>query len=298
MSKQSSFEIEKHLRLAYLYGGPITYQPGQTLGPRLLTDWELTLINEGDVTYSANGHDHHVTQGSIILAKPGFKEFYRWDPHAITRHAYFHFFVEAIPEDWPDFQDWPIVCEQYDPTMVALFEHIVKRIKRHSIGPVVAPTRQDCRIVETLISLFLTAQEEETSPEEPIRPEAVNRAIKWMRELIDETPLRSITLDELSQRAGVSPKHLCRLFHTHFGHPPMRTLQLLRLQLGLALLIRSNLTIHQIAKRCGFGDQLYFTRCFTKEFAKPPSKIRKEFQQGQLPPGNLLPVDITPRIYW
>ena len=152
--------------------------------------WELVLITEGHVTYWADGQDYHVSQGSIILARPGFKESYHWDPLAVTRHAYFHFFVEAVPADWPDHESWPIVCEKSDPAMVTLFEHIIKRIKRHSIGPVVEPTREDCRIVETLMSLFITDQNEEAPPEEPIRPEPVSRAIKWMRELIDETPLQ------------------------------------------------------------------------------------------------------------
>ena len=43
------------LSLAYLHGGRMTYSPGDVLGPRLLTDYELVLIVKGSVTYIADG---------------------------------------------------------------------------------------------------------------------------------------------------------------------------------------------------------------------------------------------------
>ncbi len=46
------------LLLGYLYGGSVRYQPGEVLGPRDLTDYELVLLTEGHAIYQADGARH------------------------------------------------------------------------------------------------------------------------------------------------------------------------------------------------------------------------------------------------
>ena len=78
----------------------------------------------------------------------------------------------------------------------------------------------------------------------------------------------------------------------------MRTYNLMRLQLSLALLARTNLSIKQIADRCGYDNQFYFSRCFTKAFSRSPRQVRQDMSRGVPPPPSPLPVDMTPRVYW
>jgi len=111
-------------------------------------------------------------------------------------------------------------------------------------------------------------------------------------------PHRTLSLPHLSRVAGVNAKHLCRLFRRSLGHPPIETHRLLRLQLALALLTRSNLTVKQIAHRCGFDDPAYFSRCFMKAFRRSPRAVRKRLAGGLPPPPNPLPVDVSPRLSW
>ena len=133
---------------------------------------------------------------------------------------------------------------------------------------------------------------------EPDRPEPVRRDVNWMRIVIDEDPRRSVTLADVANAAKVSEKHLCREFARSIGHSPMRVYTLLRLQLALSLLVRSNLSVKELAHRCGFSDAFYFSRCFSKTFDVPPTELRAQIAKGAVPPPNPLPVDITPRVYW
>lgn len=286
------------LSLAYLYGGVVRYQPGEMLGPRVLGDWELVLIIEGDVTYLTKGRNFAAPPGSIILARPGFEESYRWDPAHPTRHAFFHFDIEHMPVDWPDPQTWPICQQQPDPVLTAMFRYIVHHIYQHPDWPAQRPGVADCRLVETLIDIFCRQRVIEESRYEYARPDPVSRALRWMRQMIDDDPRRDIRLADVAQVAGVSDKHLCRLFTQSIHHPPLQTLNLMRLQLSLALLARTNLTIKQIAWRCGFDNPLYFSRCFSKVFAQPPRQVRRSIAEGQPPPSSPLPVDLTPRLVW
>jgi AraC family transcriptional regulator len=161
-----------------------------------------------------------------------------------------------------------------------------------------APGLSDCRVVETLLSLFVEPDGIQPTDFERDRPVQVNLAINLMREVIDTDPHRLLSLKELATAAGVSEKHLCRSFQKSLGHSPMRTYRLLCLQLALSLLTRSNLNVQQIADRCGFADPAYFSRYLSKVFGCSPSQIREGLRHGILPPTSPLPVDLTPRFFW
>ncbi|HLA86301.1 MAG TPA: helix-turn-helix domain-containing protein [Thermoguttaceae bacterium] len=286
------------LELAYLYGGVVQYQAGETLGPRVLGDYELVLIVEGQVAYRVESNEHRVSPGSVILARPGFHEAYRWDPIGQTRHAYFHFDIVRHADGWPEPSSWPILRNRPAPVIGALFRHVIQLIYSHPTWPTVPPGPAECGVVETLISLFLEEQVSENALSEYGRPEAVHRTLRWMRQTLDDNPRRPVRLDDLVEVACVTDKHLCRLFRKTLGWSPMQTYNLMRLQLSLALLARTNLTMKQIADRCGYDNQFYFSRCFTKAFGRSPNRVRRDLSLGVPPPPSPLPVDMTPRVHW
>jgi len=288
----------KRLKLAHLYGGEVVYQAGEALQPRLLTDYEFVYLVSGNATYRAGNETHVVPAGGMILGRAGGMEEYRWDAKKCTRHAYFHFAIHEFPDDWPSPDAWPRVIEDPDPFAVSLFWHIMRHIYEHSDWPATAPGKRDCLLVETLIDTFLESHKESFRSFERDRPEPVRRALKWLRQRIDDDPLGEFSLGDIAKAAGCTPKHLCRAFAVSVGHSPAHTGTLLRLQLATALLTRSNLSVKEIALKCGFKDALYFSRCFKKTFGRPPSAVRSDLATGVPPPAAPLPVDITPRIRW
>jgi AraC family transcriptional regulator len=288
----------ERLRLSYLYGGIVTYQAGEALGPRLLTDFELVLILEGQPTYYEGGAAHRLAPDSVVLARPGFRERYVWDPRRRTRHAYFHFGIEALPEEWPEPQHWPVVRRRAEPAAVALFRHILEMSSRLTAYPAAPPPPEETRLVEALIGILLARPRPHAGADDTSRPEPVRRALKWMRELLDDESGRATALAEISRKSGVTPKHLCRVFQQSVGHAPMETFRLLRLQLAVALLVRSNLAVKEVAARCGFEDPLHFSRCFSKAFGRSPRRMRDDLRRGKPPPPNPLPADLMPRMYW
>jgi len=286
------------LCLAYLYGGSVRYLPGEVLGPRDLSDYELVLLTEGSATYQTGERIHEIAPGDLVLARPGFREHYAWDTGQFTRHAFFHFSIDAIPRHWPEPDDWPIFHPRPDRIAESLFHSVLRRSHRSGAQPAFQPSPLDTRMVEILIELLLEPRGNSYIPYDSERPQPVARALKWMRHMLEEHPHAAVSLDEIARQSGVSPKHLCRIFQQSLGHPPMVTLRLLRLQLAVTLLVRSSLAVQEIASHCGFADPLYFSRCFSSTFGRSPSRVRRELLRGIPPPGNPLPVDLTPRIHW
>ena len=78
----------------------------------------------------------------------------------------------------------------------------------------------------------------------------------------------------------------------------MKACRLMQFQLAIPLLARTNFRIKAVAERCGFHDQLHFSRSFAQTFGQSPKQIRESMQQGQPPPPNPLPAELMPRLYW
>jgi AraC family transcriptional regulator len=284
------------LTLDYIYGGEVVYQPGELLKPRLLSDYELVYIISGSAEYRVSERVWQVPSGSFVLGLPGSRESYIWDREQRTRHAFFHFGMKNMPPEWPKEPDWPRVCCKPPRFSVSLFEHLIQHIFRHSDWPAVSPSPKYGMMVELLLDSLICDETLCSDFMERSRPEPVRRALKWIRLEVEYAPNHKVTLADIAAAAGTNEKHLCRLFKEHVGHSPSQTWTLLRLQLGLALLSRSNLSVKEIAQRCGFEDALYFTRCFGRVFGKSPSAIRRDMEMKIPPPPPPLPPDLTPRM--
>ena len=287
------------LKLTYLHGGEVVYQPQESIGPRILSDFEMVYVIEGPITYISDGVSYAVPPGGFVLGRPGFQEVYQWNTQGPTRHAYFHFGMEYYPSDWPAPSDWPRVRTELSPVCASLFRHIIQHIYEHNDWPAARPAAKDCRLVETLIDTFIENHQDETVSFERARPEPVRRALLWMAQQVEEHPQQSMTLSRIAKQANVTEKHLCRLFSRSIGHSPMQTFTLLKLQTARTLLNRSNLSIKEIAERCGFENPLYFSRRFSQAYGCPPTTYREQLRRGNLDIiQNILPVDLTPRSRW
>jgi AraC family transcriptional regulator len=284
--------------LTYLHGGVVWYRPGDTLGPRVMADFEVVLIVDGHVVYSADGQTYHAPPGAIILPRPGFHEFYRWDPQQQTQHAFVHFKIETTPRHWPEPRAWPILVAKPEPVCAALLQHVVKLCAGHPRWPVEQPTQEVCCLMKTLLETLLTRSSATSAPLDAARPQPLQRAMQWMRQMVDDHPEQTPRLAEVAASTGISAKHLCRVFRQHVGCGPMAAYRRLRLHLALALLTRSNLNIKQIANRCGFASQFQFSRNFSQTFGMSPTAARRRVQQGKSPPKSSLPADLAPRIHW
>jgi AraC-like DNA-binding protein len=299
MSDFSQPKKGSRLELAYLHGGEAISQSGEALGPRVLGDFELVYAIDGWITYLSDGISYAVPPGGFILGRPGLQETYHWDPQIPTRHAFFHFGIEGYPQDWPKPEHWPRMRTSLSQVCVSLFRHILQIIYTHDNWPLDRPGRSETRFVEALLDAFIGDQRGETVSFERDRPEPVRRALMLMRKLAEENPAYPLTLAEAAAQAHVTEKHLCRLFSSSLGYSPMQTFTLLKLQATRPLLTRTNLSVKEIAERCGFENPLYFSRLFSQTYGCPPSSFREQLRHGKMvPPRNILPVDLMSRAQW
>jgi len=83
-----------------------------------------------------------------------------------------------------------------------------------------------------------------------------------------------LTTASLAAAAGVSERHLTRLFLKHLGLPPGRYIRRARAEAAAHLLATTTLPMSAIATRCGFGTPETLRQAFTARYGISPSRYR------------------------
>ncbi|MFJ8649296.1 GlxA family transcriptional regulator [Streptomyces sp. NPDC093546] len=79
----------------------------------------------------------------------------------------------------------------------------------------------------------------------------------------------------LAALAGVTPRHLTRLFLEHLGQTPGRFVRQARTEAAAHLLASTALPLASVAAKCGFGSAETLRQAFTSRYGIPPSRYRE-----------------------
>lgn len=99
----------------------------------------------------------------------------------------------------------------------------------------------------------------------------VNRALR----LINEGALDEGSMEQLSDRLGVTPRHLTRLFAKYIGASPKAVAQTRRLHFAKRLLDETSLTMTAVAMASGYKSVRRFNDHFKSVYKRPPGELRK-----------------------
>ncbi len=86
---------------------------------------------------------------------------------------------------------------------------------------------------------------------------------------------RALTLQQLAETVHLSEYHFARMFKVSFGVPPHQYVTERRLNQAARLLQDRNLTLAEIALRCGFSSQSHFSNRFKAFYRVTPASFRK-----------------------
>jgi len=84
----------------------------------------------------------------------------------------------------------------------------------------------------------------------------------------------TISLTQLCEPAHVCRDHLIRLFKAATNKTPMEYLMDVRLEEAMKLLVDTELSVSQVATRCGFGSSSYMARQFRSRLGTTPLAYR------------------------
>ncbi|MEA4964493.1 MAG: response regulator [Oscillospiraceae bacterium] len=90
-----------------------------------------------------------------------------------------------------------------------------------------------------------------------------------------------LSLGSVSENLHVSPNYLSANMKKHEGDTFINLLIKKRMEVAGDLLSTTNLKILEVARRCGYSDQHYFSYCFKKFHGVSPVVLRRQSQDGK-----------------
>jgi AraC-like DNA-binding protein len=105
-----------------------------------------------------------------------------------------------------------------------------------------------------------------------------HRALSRFMNLLRETACADVAIEELAERAGISPDHARDLFRRRMGVAPIEYRTSLRMTHARDLLANSVLNVKEVAKKCGYPDAQYFSRVFKAHFGISPVEIIRQYR--------------------
>lgn len=102
----------------------------------------------------------------------------------------------------------------------------------------------------------------------------VPRRLRVLVQLMESNIEFPLSISELADQSGVSPRQVQRLFHDYLGVVPITHYREIRLGHARRLLRQTDLSITEIAFASGFANSSHFTRCFKEHFGLTPFSER------------------------
>jgi transcriptional regulator GlxA family with amidase domain len=84
-----------------------------------------------------------------------------------------------------------------------------------------------------------------------------------------------LTVEQLAERAAMSPRNFARAFVAETGTTPARAVERLRLEAARTAVETSHAPIDRVAETSGFGDPERMRRAFLRAFGLPPQALRR-----------------------
>jgi two-component system response regulator YesN len=128
---------------------------------------------------------------------------------------------------------------------------------------------------------FVSISEDMTGEHRPRRVKAIQR-------FLEKNFSKKLTLGSVGKKYDMKEKALDSLMRKHFGMSFTDYITSLRISQAKRILLTSELSMGEIARRTGFKDQSYFTKVFKAEVGSTPTEFRKKKgkqKQGSRPIG-------------
>lgn len=98
--------------------------------------------------------------------------------------------------------------------------------------------------------------------------------LKPALEYIERNYGAHISLETLARSTGLSPKYFCRCFRAIVHRSPIDYLNHYRIECASYLLATSDMTVAEVAQRCGFNDSSFFIKQFRRYKHTTPRRYR------------------------
>ena len=233
-------------------------------------DYYLIYLVSGKIKFYIDGGEISVSPGSLLVYPPNKP--YKYSCDASGENVQFFWVHFTGSEALSTLEKYKI---SLFPTIhtISVNNHIDARFK----GLFDAFAINDCYRDDDL-SAHLSRLLIEIGRVLSVKGTGIGRLHKSVR-YINEHFSEQIKITDLAEMENMCMTTYNLHFKKYVGTPPTKYIIKLRVQLATELLLNSELTIGEIASRCGYNDYNLFTKVFKSEIGSAPTKYRKSFKR-------------------
>lgn len=248
-------------------------------------DTEVIVIVQGHLSIRHGGdsglQDHYVVPGTIGLCPAGVQE------EMIQLHGEIH---ESLHLLLPALPGTALREIDADPARVrlrhegAFRDPLIEEIARAIRAEMLDPSPAGNMAAETLaaaLGVHLLRRHSNLRSASWSLPAARGaldpRRLGRVRDFIETNLGKDLTIEALANEACLSPFHFARAFKAATGLAPRRYLTNRRVEQARLWISEGRLSLAEIAYRCGFSSQAYFTKWFKRLVGATPGEYRKDY---------------------
>lgn len=241
---------------------------------------QILFVTNGAAEISVNGENFYLEKNSLIFIS-------RTESHFITRASedYTRYEIRISPEifsaDIKNVQLYSILLNRPHG-----FNRIIT-LDSNQISPILdqivleqnqnSPYKNEMQtaLLDVLfIKIFRLYPQLFSTIENP-----TFQTVKKIQQQFENNIENKYTLEQLSKEYHISKFHLSHIFKNITGYSIMDYLKSLRIAKAKNLLSKTNLSINDIVKNCGFSDGSNFSREFKSLTGQTPSEFRKNTEK-------------------
>lgn len=235
---------------------------GEWIHPaRTIDSAELILVTRGTVFLAEGETEYALTENTLLRLTPRC-------PHRGTAKS------EDVSFYWTHFtgEDGSGLPKRMDVGQNARIPLYFRQLIHAASTPGGEPLARDYLLRLILMEMAAPREEENANP--PL----LSRMEEHVRLHLDE-PLR---VAELAELFGYNPDYLSRLFRRAHGVSLKEYIDRARLKRASDLLLTTDLSLRDVAARCGFEDYKYFLRFFSRRQGVSPTGLRRSLSRTHI----------------
>ena len=234
---------------------------------RVLPEFQIIYITEGEGAFSCNGIEYRILPGSIILVLPGLEHKYHpkietgWKEYWVGfRGNYFSRLLEKGFFSSKNIFFQPGLCD----SIMSLFNLIIDNAKSQR------PLYQ-IKICSSILSLVAEIMNRDRCKEQAGYYERIITKAKY---LMESNIYDTINLQCIYEQLGVSSTRLNEIFKIYTSMTPYNYFIQLKMHKAQSLL-EEGFSVKETSSKIGFEDQYYFSRLFKNKTGISPSRWTK-----------------------
>jgi len=257
-----------------------TSKKGVCMPFHLHSELEILYVNKGKMLYSFNGEECMVNEGEVIFVNSKTEH----SIEAITdkcTHSYLHFNEPVFQKESPEY-----LLRFLKKSDIGFYHFTAKDAETDIIADYINSAVDSCETGEThynyyvngIVSLILSIVYKKgimTSYAKGINLQMLNK-LSPVLSYINEHYAENLTLSDLSKILHLNEQYFCKLFKKITGSNVIDYINCVRIH-HAEKLIKTNVSITEIAEKVGFSSVSYFNKIFKKHFIKSPSRYRKMY---------------------